>query len=373
VFTTAGLAILTTTPVQTISGTAINSGGTVSSIGGSPITACGVVWGASQNPTIALPTKTNDFAGFNGSDFASSVTGLVPGRKYLRAYATNGAGTAYGNQITIFAGTVVIPVVTTEPIINKVGAIAEGGFLVQYDGGDVAGVSAAGVCWSTSNNPTIANAHTTDIAGYDPIPFFSTLTGLTIGTTYHVRAYATNSAGTGYGSSVTFTATAATIGQVVSGGYLPMGNVYYIDGTGLHGLVGVYFSNAPTDWGCTNSATGATATAVFTGFANTATIVSNITANSCVSGAVQGFAAPTCQIPSSGAPTYLPSKDEMNWLWTNRVASGLDTYLTAGPFWSSSEVNATQAWYFDSTLPTPAWVNTGLKTAQYNDWPIWSF
>jgi hypothetical protein len=147
--------------------------------------------------------------------------------------------------------------------------------------------------------------------------------------------------------------------------------VYYIDGSGLHGLVGLTISNLAA-WGCTNSTTGATATAVFTGLANTTAIISDITTNSC--GA--GFAAQVCQASSSGAPTYLPSKDEMDWLWTNRVASGMDTYISfiaTTPFWSSSEVDATHAWYFDSTLPIPAMVNTGLKTSQYNALPIWSF
>jgi hypothetical protein len=131
-------------------------------------------------------------------------------------------------------------------------------------------------------------------------------------------------------------------------------------------LVGLSFNNTPAAWGCANTTTGAIATAVFTGLANTTTIITDITTNSCGF----GFAAQNCQASSSGAPTYLPSKDEMNWLWTNRVASGL---ILTGQFWSSTEVDATHAWYFDSTLATPAWVNTGLKTDQYNAATIWQF
>ena len=72
---------------------------------------------------------------------------------------------------------------------------------VTADGG--ANVTARGVCWSTSQNPTINNSHTTDGSGTGS--FTSNLTGLTAGTTYYVRAYATNSEGTAYGSQVTFT------------------------------------------------------------------------------------------------------------------------------------------------------------------------
>ncbi len=68
------------------------------------------------------------------------------------------------------------------------------------DGG--ATVTTRGVCWSTSQNPTTSNSKTTDGSGTGS--FTSSLTGLTCGTTYYVRAYATNSAGTAYGSQENF-------------------------------------------------------------------------------------------------------------------------------------------------------------------------
>ncbi len=60
-----------------------------------------------------------------------------------------------------------------------------------------------GVCWSTTVNPTIANSHTIDGSGTGA--FISNISGLTRGTLYHVRAYATNSVGTAYGTDVSFT------------------------------------------------------------------------------------------------------------------------------------------------------------------------
>ena len=60
-----------------------------------------------------------------------------------------------------------------------------------------------GVCWSTSRNPTIADNHTNEGQYYTD--FGSTMTGLQPNTTYYVRAYATNSSGTGYGNKVQFT------------------------------------------------------------------------------------------------------------------------------------------------------------------------
>jgi len=74
------------------------SGGNISSDGGGPITSRGVCWGTSPGPTITLSTKTTDGSG-NGT-YTSSITGLEASTTYfLRAYAENSAGVAYGNEI----------------------------------------------------------------------------------------------------------------------------------------------------------------------------------------------------------------------------------------------------------------------------------
>ena len=90
---------LTTTAISAISATSATSGGIIISDGGVSIIARGVVWSTSTNPTIALTTKTTDGTG-TGS-FTSSLTNLTPKTTYfVRAYATNSAGTGYGNEIT---------------------------------------------------------------------------------------------------------------------------------------------------------------------------------------------------------------------------------------------------------------------------------
>lgn len=93
------------------------------------------------------------------------------------------------------------PTVTTTSVSSISYNTATGGGNVTSDNGH--SVTARGVCWSTSSNPTISDSHTSDGTGTGS--FTSSITGLSEGTTYHVRAYATNSEGTAYGSDITFT------------------------------------------------------------------------------------------------------------------------------------------------------------------------
>ncbi|MEI6899607.1 MAG: FISUMP domain-containing protein, partial [Bacteroidota bacterium] len=93
-----------------------------------------------------------------------------------------------------------LPTVTTNNVTDILATTATSGGNVTSDGGLI--VSERGVCWSTLTNPTITDSHTTD--GMGTGLFVSSINGLTLGTIYHVRAYATNSLGTSYGNEVTF-------------------------------------------------------------------------------------------------------------------------------------------------------------------------
>ena len=191
---------VTTAQISSVTSYDAVCGGAVTDDGGSDVISRGVCWNNSGNPTIA-DHKTTDGSGTG--NFTSYLTGLHPDtRYYLRAYATNSAGTTYGNQISfITAKTVVNPSVSTSAVtdIAETSAIC-GGTVISSGGGDV---TERGVCWSTAQNPTISDPRTTDGSGTGS--FESILTGLSSGTEYHVRAYATNAAGTGYGETLTFT------------------------------------------------------------------------------------------------------------------------------------------------------------------------
>jgi uncharacterized protein (TIGR02145 family) len=94
-----------------------------------------------------------------------------------------------------------LAVLSTAPVTNFTTITAASGGNIAFIGG--AEISANGVCWSTTANPVITDFKTVDAVGTSQ--FLSSLSGLTAGTTYHVRAYATNSGGTAYGEDVTFT------------------------------------------------------------------------------------------------------------------------------------------------------------------------
>ena len=98
------------------------------------------------------------------------------------------------------------PTVSTTSVSSVTASSAASGGNVTSDGGS--SITAKGVCWSTSANPTTSDSKTTDGTGTGT--YTSSITGLSPVTTYHVRAYATNSAGTSYGSDVTFTTSYAS-------------------------------------------------------------------------------------------------------------------------------------------------------------------
>ncbi|MGA3015090.1 MAG: hypothetical protein ABSD71_13770, partial [Bacteroidales bacterium] len=134
------------------------SGGNVTSDGGTAVTSRGVCWSVSALPTI---TNNHTTDGSGTGAFVSYVTGLTANMLYyIRAYATNANGTAYGNQrsfTTLQNST--LATVTTDTVTAITQITATSGGNVTSDGGTA--VTSRGVCWSVSALPTITNNHTT--------------------------------------------------------------------------------------------------------------------------------------------------------------------------------------------------------------------
>lgn len=175
----------------------------------------------------ALPAGTRDYAGsfdlFGTRGVYWSSNQYDNANAYLRNFYYDNSdvfkgGIYYfknlGNSVRCIKGEPVVPVnppsVSTTAVSNVSASSATSGGYVTSDGG--ASVTARGVCWSTSQNPTTANSKTTDGTGTGS--FTSTITNLNPSTTYYVKAYATNSAGTNYGSQISFTTSSTVTGII---------------------------------------------------------------------------------------------------------------------------------------------------------------
>ncbi len=209
---TATLPVLTTTSVTLVTDTSAQCGGTVTSDGGATVTERGVCWSNYSSfevgSTLLIGKTTN---GSGTGSFTSSIKHLTSNfTYYVRAYATNSAGTAYGNTIKFITG-LSLASLNTATIIAITSTTAESGGFIVYDDASL-NVTARGVCWSTKIHPTIADSKTIDkMIALDTEHFKSLITGLTENTTYYVRAYATNSAGTAYGNELSFKTPVALI------------------------------------------------------------------------------------------------------------------------------------------------------------------
>ena len=204
--TSADVPVVTTELATYVFGTNALGNGTIVNDGGSAITQHGVCWSTSANPTTADSKKENGTANFIGS-FSGIMTGLTVGTLYhVRAFATNTTGTGYGADVTFTTLAAGVPMVRTDAMSSVFATTAIGNGNIIDIGG--AAVTEHGHCWSTSVNPTTADSKTTKGAGAVGA-FQSQITGLTAGTAYYTRAYATNSYGTAYGNNVAFNETPA--------------------------------------------------------------------------------------------------------------------------------------------------------------------
>jgi hypothetical protein len=160
---------------------------------------------------------------------------VQPNTSYTyRVYAYNSVGESltYTNEVTVF--TALAPVLTTTNISNITSLSASSGGNITNDSGS--SVTARGICWSTSPNPTIAlSTKTVDGSGLGN--FVSNLTILSANTTYYVRAYATNSSGAGYGNELTFTTNSIDITTGLVAYYPFNGNANDESGNGNNGTI----------------------------------------------------------------------------------------------------------------------------------------
>ena len=192
------MATVTTSAVTDLTATSATLGGVVTADGNATVTERGVCFGTTPNPTTQ--NKYQNGSGLGSFNF--SFTGMTPNTiYYVRAYAVNSQGTAYGNEIsfTTSALAMSLATVTTASASNITASSAVLGGNITSDGN--ATVTEKGICLSNNHNPTTANKYA---MGSGLGLFSSNFTGIYPDTTYYARAYAINSQGTAYGNEISF-------------------------------------------------------------------------------------------------------------------------------------------------------------------------
>lgn len=152
---------------------------------------------------------TGNFVVYVGTGTTVSITGLTASTTYhFAVYEFNNTDVCYLTPAaTVSATTHGLPEVQTLPMLQVNDFDAQGQGNVAAENGSP--VTERGLCWGTNPNPTTADSHAAN--GNGTGTYTVDLTGLSINTTYYVRAYATNSTGTAYGDNVIFSTGCAAI------------------------------------------------------------------------------------------------------------------------------------------------------------------
>jgi uncharacterized protein (TIGR02145 family) len=194
--------------------------------GDSPLIECGICWSTDEFPSRA-GEHTADEAKIG--QFYGKLVNLQSGTKYwVRSYAENRVGVTYGSITSFTTGEYKIPTVYTKNITEITHNTATGGGEIAE--GQSSSVVNKGVCWSRTPHPTVNNSKTSHGSG--PGPFAGSLSGLTPGTTYYIRAYAENIKGIGYGEELSFRTLDGTVTDYDNNSYntIKIGNQEWMTG-----------------------------------------------------------------------------------------------------------------------------------------------
>ena len=208
------VASISTIEISNITSNSITTGLKVISNGGSGITKEGICWSIHETPTVEDSSIILD--GSNKNEITISLSNLYSYTEYyLRAFALNGNGISYGNEINFKTKTGLATVFTNTPS-EIIPLSAKSGGKIASNGG--VPIISQGICWGENMNPTINDNVVFDSSKNNS--FISKLYPLGSQMNYHVRAFAVNAFGVSYGSDFSILSTSSqTISDIDGNAY----------------------------------------------------------------------------------------------------------------------------------------------------------
>jgi formylglycine-generating enzyme required for sulfatase activity len=315
-------------------------------------------WPGLTSGEVTAVTGVGLRGGFWGSNQANSRVSNRGSATNTSANRENSMGGRGVRSTLTNSNSTNVPILTTTELsnINSNSAVS-GGNIINQGGSPV---TARGVVWSDTPNPTLANSLTSNGTGIGN--FTSNITGLSLSTTYYVRAYATNSFGTAYGNEIQLNP-ALAVGENYLGGriayILQPGDAGYVANE-THGFIVSIADVGSSQWGCRGNLVSGTSNLFGAGLNNTNIINQyhdniNYLANpsQCNIANDGSVAAKLCEdlVLNGFSDWYLPSINELEIIYQNRLLIG--GISTSGSYWSSTEISANEAYYFFFSLGIP--------------------
>ncbi len=210
----AYLPYILTTDITQVTSTSAVTGGIVVNDGGSVVIERGIVYSEYSSPAIDN-NQGIQYYGNGVGEFFSQLYGLEPATTYyVRAFAINETGAAYGDELSFITGDLTLPDIQTIEV-NNIGEYSADVFgIVNHNGGSQ--VFERGFVCSTSSLPTVDVYNRLIIVGNGTGNFSASIQGIFPGTTYFVRAYASNSLGISYGEVLSFETNIQTTPTVIT-------------------------------------------------------------------------------------------------------------------------------------------------------------